>query len=154
MHASSELKHGPYWFARRLCRRNTTDHCRRRIDEHWFSAQLLNSVNVSQQTDTFEFYATEHFRLSGVYWGLTAMALLGRLHEMDGDAIVAWVLSCQVRPQGPTCRRCQASASQILRSSSTAWCRSWFTQYWQPHLCGGIQRLAKPHTTCHCGGCG
>jgi len=68
------------------------------MDDHWLFAQQLNSVAVSQQTDTFEFYATEHFRLSGVYWGLTAMALLGRLHEMDGDAIVAWVLSCQARP--------------------------------------------------------
>lgn len=33
--------------------------------------------------------------MSGMYWGLTAMHLLGRLHEMDEDAIVAWVLRCQ-----------------------------------------------------------
>ena len=52
---------------------------------------------MPQQTDTFEYYATEHFRLSGVYWGLTAMALLGRLDEMDEAAIVAWVCSCQAR---------------------------------------------------------
>lgn len=61
-----------------------------------------------QQTDTFEFYATEHFRLSGVYWGLTGMAVLGRLHDMDEAAIVGWVRSCQVRasmcdPRPPTC---------------------------------------------------
>ena len=52
---------------------------------------------VLQQTDTFEYYATEHFRLSGVYWGLCGMAVLGRLQDMDEDAIVAWVRTCQVR---------------------------------------------------------
>ena len=52
-----------------------------------------------QQTDSFEYYATEHFRLSGVYWGLTGMALLGRLPEMEEAAFVAWLLSCQVRAQ-------------------------------------------------------
>lgn len=48
-----------------------------------------------QATDNFEFYATEHFRISGVYWGVTALALLGHLDDMDGDAVVKWVLSCQ-----------------------------------------------------------
>ena len=33
--------------------------------------------------------------MSGLYWGLTAMYLLDRLHEMDGDAIIAWLLTCQ-----------------------------------------------------------
>lgn len=40
---------------------------------------------------------TEHFRLSGVYWGLTGMALLGRLRDMDEGAIVSWLLTCQAR---------------------------------------------------------
>ena len=65
-----------------------------------------------QQTDTFEFYVTEHFRLGGVYWGLTAMALLGRLHDMDLAAIVAWVLSCQAlaRPSQLSRMRCRKLA--------------------------------------------
>ncbi len=42
-----------------------------------------------------EFVATEHFWMSGMYWGLSAMYLLGRLHEMDKDAILAWVKRCQ-----------------------------------------------------------
>ena len=33
--------------------------------------------------------------MSGVYWGLTGMHLLGRLHMMDEPAILEWVLSCQ-----------------------------------------------------------
>ena len=49
-----------------------------------------------QQTDTFEYYVTEHFRLSGVYWGLAGMAALGRLGDMDEESIVSWVQTCQV----------------------------------------------------------
>lgn len=33
--------------------------------------------------------------MSGMYWGLTAMYLLGRLEEMDQIAIIDWVLRCQ-----------------------------------------------------------
>ncbi len=33
--------------------------------------------------------------MSGVYWGLTAMHLLGKLDVMDRDTILGWVLSCQ-----------------------------------------------------------
>ena len=52
-----------------------------------------------QAVDTFEFYATEHFRLSGVYWGLAALWLLGRTELLDQQEIVTWVLSCQ-KPSG------------------------------------------------------
>ena len=38
--------------------------------------------------------------MSGVYWGLSAMALMGREHEMGTDEIVEWVLSCQDRESG------------------------------------------------------
>jgi len=52
----------------------------------------------SQSTDKIEFVATEHFWMSGMYWGLSAMALLGRLEEMDlevgmwvGEWVWVWV---------------------------------------------------------------
>lgn len=60
--------------------------------------QLKASSPVSpplQNTTSFEFYATEHFRMSGVYWGLTGLHLLGRLDLMDRGKVVAWVLRCQ-----------------------------------------------------------
>lgn len=52
---------------------------------------------VSSDKQSFEFVVTQHLRMSGVYWGLTAMSILGRdlKSEMDYDAIVEWVLSCQ-----------------------------------------------------------
>eukprot|EP00798_Chlamydomonas_sp_ICE-L_P026553 gene26553-18321_t len=51
----------------------------------------LDKVN----TEKMEFVATEHFWMSGLYWGLTAMHLLGRLDEMDETAILEWLQSCQ-----------------------------------------------------------
>lgn len=44
-----------------------------------------------QGADKLEHVATEHFWMSGMYWGLTAMALLGRLDDMDTAKIIDWV---------------------------------------------------------------
>jgi geranylgeranyl transferase type-2 subunit beta len=49
-----------------------------------------------QGADKLEHVATEHFWMSGMYWGLTAMALLGRLHEMDTAKILDWVRVAEV----------------------------------------------------------
>jgi geranylgeranyl transferase type-2 subunit beta len=43
----------------------------------------IRGTNRNKQS--FEWVATEHFRLSGVYWGLTAMHLLGREGDMDNS---------------------------------------------------------------------
>ena len=53
-----------------------------------------------QATNTFEFYATEHFRLSGVYWGLTALQLLGQQDKLDKQELIAWVMCCQKQNGG------------------------------------------------------
>lgn len=44
-----------------------------------------------QGADKLEHVATEHFWMSGMYWGLTAMALVGRLDQMDSAKILDWV---------------------------------------------------------------
>ena len=49
----------------------------------------------SEDKDTIEYVLTEHLRMSGVYWGLTGMHLMGRLDDMDGEAIVEWVMKCR-----------------------------------------------------------
>lgn len=38
---------------------------------------------------------SEYLRMSGVYWGLTAMDLLGQLHRMNKEEILAFIKSCQ-----------------------------------------------------------
>ena len=52
-------------------------------------------MRCMQAKDTLEAHVTEHFRLSGVYWGLTALYLMGKLDIVDGAAIVEWVRSVQ-----------------------------------------------------------
>jgi len=52
-------------------------------------------AGLAAKTSSFEHVATEHLRMSGVYWGITAMALMGKESEMNSDELVAWVLRCQ-----------------------------------------------------------
>ncbi|RZC50586.1 hypothetical protein C5167_019017 [Papaver somniferum] len=37
----------------------------------------------------------EHLRMSGAYWGLTTLDLVGKLGAVDRDEIVSWVMQCQ-----------------------------------------------------------
>ncbi|GFH15685.1 uncharacterized protein HaLaN_11957 [Haematococcus lacustris] len=63
------------------------------VDKH---AEYIRSFSkIWENTDKIEFVATEHFWMGGMYWGLTAMSLLGKLEDMDEAAITSWVLSCQ-----------------------------------------------------------
>jgi geranylgeranyl transferase type-2 subunit beta len=48
-------------------------------------------VMLLQSADKLEHVASEHFWMSGLYWGLTAMDLMGRLQDMDTDKVVEWV---------------------------------------------------------------
>ncbi len=57
-------------------------------------------LSLDSQTDTFEYYVGEHLRMSGVYWGLMAMDLMQKLHEMPLANIVDWVLQCQDKATG------------------------------------------------------
>lgn len=38
---------------------------------------------------------TEHLRLSGTYWGLTALDLMDQLHKADKEEVLDFVKSCQ-----------------------------------------------------------
>lgn len=52
---------------------------------------------ISNDKSSFEFTVSQHFRMSGVYWGLTALALLGKnlSEEVDAEEISSWVMECQ-----------------------------------------------------------
>ncbi|CAM9497840.1 unnamed protein product [Chrysoparadoxa australica] len=54
-------------------------------------------LQVSKDKESFEYAMSEHLRMSGVYWGLMSMALLGRdlQQEMGGDELANWVMECQ-----------------------------------------------------------
>lgn len=36
-----------------------------------------------------------YFRMSGIYWGLTEMDLMGQLHLLSREEIHAFIKSCQ-----------------------------------------------------------
>ena len=48
-----------------------------------------------QKKGELEYWLTEHLRLNGVYWGLTALCLLGEPDALDRDETIKYVLSCQ-----------------------------------------------------------
>ena len=54
-------------------------------------------TKVANDTSSFEFVVSQHFRMSGVYWGLTALCILGVdiKKEMDMATLLDWLMSCQ-----------------------------------------------------------
>ena len=48
---------------------------------------------LGEKTESYEYQVTEHLRMSGIYWGFTAMSLLGAKETMNPPDIVDWVLS-------------------------------------------------------------
>lgn len=42
-----------------------------------------------------EYTLSEYLRMSGVYWGLTVMDLMGQLHRMNRQEIIDFIKSCQ-----------------------------------------------------------
>ncbi|KAK5990409.1 putative geranylgeranyl transferase type-2 subunit beta [Cladobotryum mycophilum] len=60
------------------------------VDAHVKYVQSLNT-----KTDDLDYWVTEHLRLNGVYWGLTALHLLGRPDALPRDETIDFVLSCQ-----------------------------------------------------------
>ncbi|KAL9103876.1 MAG: hypothetical protein Q9163_001113 [Psora crenata] len=60
------------------------------VDKH---VQYIQSLDTRK--DELEYWLTEHLRLNGVYWGLTALHLLGHPEALPRDATISFVLSCQ-----------------------------------------------------------
>ncbi|XP_048328757.1 geranylgeranyl transferase type-2 subunit beta 1 isoform X1 [Ziziphus jujuba] len=52
-------------------------------------------LSVEKKKDSFESVVMEHLRMNGAYWGLTTLDLLGKLHAVDVDQIVSWIIKCQ-----------------------------------------------------------
>jgi len=54
----------------------------------------------SEDKDAIEYVLTDHLRLSGMYWGLTSLDLLGKLDVVDADEIIEFVQKCWVPEVG------------------------------------------------------
>lgn len=57
-------------------------------------------ASYGSMKDEYHYCMTEYLRLSGVYWGLTAIDLLGKLDRMDKDEIIEYVKSCESESGG------------------------------------------------------
>lgn len=68
--------------------------------EHVLTALSLAPLR-SQNRDELSYYYTEHLRMNGVYWGLTALALMNRQDALPREEMIKWVMSCYVDQAGP-----------------------------------------------------
>lgn len=60
-----------------------------------FKLFLHNASCVSEQKkDELAYHLTEHLRMNGVYWGLTALALMGQTGALLREEMIDWVMSC------------------------------------------------------------
>ncbi|CAG8707517.1 6632_t:CDS:2, partial [Cetraspora pellucida] len=60
------------------------------IDLH---VKYIQSLDTKK--DDLEYWLTEHLRLSGVYWGLTALDLMNNVDALNREDVVKYVVSCQ-----------------------------------------------------------
>jgi geranylgeranyl transferase type-2 subunit beta len=65
------------------------------IEPHVKYIQSLDS-----RKDELEYWLTEHLRLNGLYWGLTALHLMNRPDALPRDETIDFVLSCQTENGG------------------------------------------------------
>ncbi|KAI1098700.1 geranylgerany transferase type II beta subunit [Jackrogersella minutella] len=59
------------------------------------SAHVKYIQSLDTKKDEYEYWITEHLRLNGLYWGLTALHLLRHPDALPRDQAVDFVLSCQ-----------------------------------------------------------
>ena len=95
-----------------------------------------------QRKDNFESVVMEHLRMNGAYWGLTTLDLLGKLHTVDVDEVVSWLMSCQhdsgssVFYLFPYFLLDISVIHSFLRENVLLWrgiwwkCWTWFTKSW------------------------
>ncbi|CAO3587950.1 unnamed protein product [Absidia cylindrospora] len=51
--------------------------------------------SLDNRKEDLEYWLTEHLRVSGVYWGLTALNLINHVDALPKDEVVAYIKSTQ-----------------------------------------------------------
>mmetsp|Transcript_16842 Transcript_16842/g.43010 ORF Transcript_16842/g.43010 Transcript_16842/m.43010 type:complete len:328 (+) Transcript_16842:45-1028(+) len=57
-------------------------------------------TGLDKRKEDFSYWATYHLQVSGMYWGLTTLALLGKLDAMDKEEMINLVTSSQASSGG------------------------------------------------------
>ncbi|KAF7301431.1 Rab geranylgeranyltransferase [Mycena indigotica] len=50
--------------------------------------------NLGKSTDDLMYHLTAHLRLNAIYWGLTALCVMGHPDALDKDDVIKFVMSC------------------------------------------------------------
>jgi geranylgeranyl transferase type-2 subunit beta len=64
------------------------------------SAHVKYIQSLDSRKDEYDYWLTEHLRLNGLYWGLTALHLLGHPDALPRAETIDFVLSCQHKSGG------------------------------------------------------
>lgn len=104
-----------------------------RLDLHTRELALKPCRSPRQQTEDLAYHLTEHLRLNGIYWGLTALCLMDRKDALDREEMIAWVMRCWDEAMGALRQSDSAAVTRIrtleaharledrsIRSTSTA----------------------------------
>lgn len=59
------------------------------------AAHVKYIQSLDTKKDEYEYWLTEHLRMNGLYWGLTALHLLQHPDALPRDETIDFVLSCQ-----------------------------------------------------------
>lgn len=59
------------------------------------AAHVKYIQSLDTKKDEYEYWLTEHLRLNGLYWGLTALHLMGQPDALPRKEVIDFVLSCQ-----------------------------------------------------------
>jgi geranylgeranyl transferase type-2 subunit beta len=59
------------------------------------SAHVKYIQSLDTRKDEYGYWLTEHLRLNGLYWGLTALHLMGHPEALPREETIDFVLSCQ-----------------------------------------------------------
>ena len=55
---------------------------------------FMPNIRTEQNKNDLTYHLTSHLRLNAVYWGLTALAIMGRQDALDRDEMIEFVMSC------------------------------------------------------------
>lgn len=58
------------------------------------SSHLHVSLTLIQSTDDLAYHLTAHLRMNAIYWGLTALCIMGHQDALDREEMIAYVMSC------------------------------------------------------------
>lgn len=60
-------------------------------DKH---VKYIQSLDSEASKQTYEYWLSEHLRLNGLYWGITALATMNRIDALPRDEVIKFVLQC------------------------------------------------------------